>query len=589
MRITLEAFLALALAASAALAHADPPGRVGRLNYASGAVSFATADTPGQWMQAVLNRPLTGGDRLWTDRDARSELHVGSTAVRMAAQTSVDVLHLDDDRVQLRLPQGTLNVRVRELDHNDVVEIATPGGAVLLREPGSYRIGVDPRTNTTRVAVSFGRAEVATPAQTLTVPSGQAAVVPDGAPAAFELAGYAADDFDGWSAERDRREDRVESTRYVSRDMTGYEDLDQHGTWRTLPEYGAVWVPARVAPGWAPYRHGHWTWISPWGWTWVDDAPWGFAPFHYGRWVHVHDYWAWAPGPIARRPVYAPALVAFVGGSRWSVSAGSGPAVGWFPLGWREPYHPWYRASPTYVRNVNVTHVTNVTHIHNHVHRRRPEAVTVIPQQSFVSARPVARSRVSVGSAELARAEVIRERAPAEPTRASFAPERPGQRPPAHAAAPLVIPAAPAAAPTREPARTLAAPVRAPDRRDRVEQPERHAAPHRPADPQRAVEPQRPAEPQRARPEPPRRPEAHQRGELQRAERREARQEHRERAEQRPRAEVPAARSAAPAPAAAAPAAAAAALRPQTHVPRSDGASRAGRPPRENARRPPGP
>jgi hypothetical protein len=25
--------------------------------------------------------------------------------------------------------------------------------------------------------------------------------------------------------------------------------------------------------------------MSPWGWTWVDNAPWGFAPFHYGRWV----------------------------------------------------------------------------------------------------------------------------------------------------------------------------------------------------------------------------------------------------------------------------------------------------------------
>src|SRR5205085_11868393 len=140
---------------------------------------------------------------------------------------------------------------------------------------------------------------------------------------------------DRWSAERDRQEDRVASTRYVSPQMTGYEDLDRYGSWRTLPEYGAVWTPTRIAADWAPYRHGHWVWVSPWGWTWVDDAPWGFAPFHYGRWVWADSYWAWAPGRIAPRPVYAPALVAFVGGSHasLSISIGRGPAVGWFPLG----------------------------------------------------------------------------------------------------------------------------------------------------------------------------------------------------------------------------------------------------------------
>ena len=165
------------------------------------------------------------------------------------------------------------------------------------------------------------------------------------------------------------REDRVVSTRYVPEEMTGYEDLDQYGAWRTAPDYGAVWVPTAVPAGWAPYRSGHWVWVSPWGWTWVDSAPWGFAPFHYGRWVWLGNHWAWAPGRRIARPVYAPALVAFIGGSNFSVSVGVGsaPAVGWVPLGWREPYRPWYRASHAHVRNVNVTHVTNVTNITNNV------------------------------------------------------------------------------------------------------------------------------------------------------------------------------------------------------------------------------
>ena len=95
--------------------------------------------------------------------------------------------------------------------------------------------------------------------------------------------------------------------------MTGAEDLDRYGHWESHPEYGPIWTPPPWCPGWAPYRYGHWAWIGPWGWTWVDDAPWGFAPFHYGRWVMVGGRWCWAPGRYVARPVYAPALVAWIG------------------------------------------------------------------------------------------------------------------------------------------------------------------------------------------------------------------------------------------------------------------------------------
>jgi hypothetical protein len=457
MSARLKVIVAMLLFVCGAAAYADPPGRVARLNYSTGAVSFAPGEAPDAWVQAVLNRPLTAGDRLWADQTGRAELHIGSTAMRLGALTSVDVLNLDDDTLQVRLAQGSMNLRVRDLGQGETVEIATPAGAVLVRQPGSYRVTVEPQGDSARVLVNFGQAEVVTPLQTYTVPSSQAATVSASRGASFEVAAYAtADELDRWSAERDRREDRVPSTQYVSRDMTGYEDLDQYGTWRTLPDYGAVWVPTQVASGWAPYRTGHWVWVSPWGWTWVDDAPWGFAPFHYGRWVHTGGYWAWSPGAVVRRPVYAPALVAFVGGSNFSVSVTSGPAVGWFPLGWREPYRPWYRASESHVRQVNVTNVTNVTNITNvtnvrYVNRERPDAVTVVSRQAFVSARPVSQAALNVPRTELARAEVVRDRSPAEPVRASIAPERPGYRPPAFAASREVVSVtAPASAATRE-------------------------------------------------------------------------------------------------------------------------------------------
>src|SRR6516162_11593872 len=217
-----------------------------------------------------------------------------------------------------------------------------------------------------------------------------------------DVEGYPGDDdFDRWCYDRDNRWEHSQSARYVSDDVVGYEDLDEYGGWRPVPEYGTVWFPHTTIVGWAPYRYGHWVWVSPWGWTWVDDAPWGFAPFHYGRWAFANGVWLWVPGRVVERPVYAPALVAFVGGPRFSlsVSVGGGGGVAWFPLGPGEVYRPAYHVSEVYVRNINVTHVNvtniNVTNVNvtnvRYVNQNVQGAVTAVPQQAFVSARPVSR------------------------------------------------------------------------------------------------------------------------------------------------------------------------------------------------------
>src|SRR5258708_2846899 len=105
----------------------------------------------------------------------------------------------------------------------------------------------------------------------------------------------------------------AEAPRWVSPETRGYQDLGAEGAWTQPPSDGPVWSPANMPADWAPYRHGHWAYVEPWGWTWIDDASWGFAPFHYGRWARDHDRWGWYPGAVVERPVYAPALVAFVG------------------------------------------------------------------------------------------------------------------------------------------------------------------------------------------------------------------------------------------------------------------------------------
>lgn len=456
----LKLWFAAALLSAAPLAFADPPAQVGRLNFLQGTVSFAPAEANTDWAVAPLNRPITTGDRLWADRDGRAEFRVGPNAMRIAAMTSLDVLRLDDEVTHLRLAQGTLLVRLRRLDVGDSFEISTPSGAVLLTRPGLYRVAVDGSGMPTTVLVREGQADVLTGNAPLSVNASQSVTLSTTEPA-FGTAPVA-DEFERWAYARDNPSQPVVATRYVHPDMTGHEDLDNHGTWQSEPQYGNVWIPTAAAlpVGWAPYRYGRWVWVSPWGWTWVDNAPWGFAPYHYGRWVWLGHRWAWAPGPRAARPVYAPALVAFVGGHNWSVSVASGPSVAWVPLGWREPYIPWYRHSPRYVRNVNVTHVTNVTVINQYtnvnnvtrvryVNRDVPSATTVVTRDTFVRARHVHEARLDVPVRTLAAAQVTHAAPVTRPERQSLVATQPGARLPAAVAAREVIAAREPAPPAR--------------------------------------------------------------------------------------------------------------------------------------------
>jgi hypothetical protein len=402
----------LAAGALTLCAQDDPPSRVARLNFLEGSVSLQPSGQQ-DWTAATPNYPMTIGDHLWADDNARAELHIGSTAIRLAQRTAVAFLNLDDRMTQVRLSAGTINVTIRQLNDDESYEIDTPNSAVSLLRPGAYRIDADPDQQVTTVTVRGGDAEVTAAGAALPVHAQQAALItgsdqpntqvnPTGPP----------DDFDHWWMDRDNAFARRPPPRYVSPNMVGYEDLDQNGYWRDVPGYGPVWFPNAVAAGWAPYHNGHWVWVDPWGWTWVDDAPWGFAPFHYGRWAFVGGVWGWVPGPVYARPVYAPAMVAWVGGAGFGagLSFGVGGGVAWFALGPREAYIPSYHVSAVYVNRVNmveVTHinVTNVTNI-TYVNRTVPGAVVAVSRTDFAAARPVARVAVVVPAQMAASATV---------------------------------------------------------------------------------------------------------------------------------------------------------------------------------------
>lgn len=416
----------------------DPPSRVARLAYTSGNVSFNPAGTD-DWVAAVVNRPMTTGDKLWSDDGSRAELHLDSAVIRLSDHTGFSFLNLNDETTQLRLTEGALYLRVRRLGNDETFEVDTPNLAFSILRPGRYRINVNEAGDATIVTVRDGQGEVTGGGAAYTVHAREEGVFngTDQLDADIERTRENEDDFDQWCSERDLRDDHSASSRYVSDDVVGYEDLDEYGGWRMVPEYGNVWFPHTVVVGWAPYRFGHWVWIAPWGWTWVDDEPWGFAPFHYGRWVAVGGVWGWVPVPprpavvtVAYvRPVYAPALVAWVGGAHWGVgvAVGGAPAAGvaWFPLGPRDVYCPSYHVSQTYVTNVNVSNTTiinrtQVTNVYNNVYVNKtvnvtnvtyqnqtaPNAVTAVSHQAFVSAQPVHNNMIRAGQKEFASAPV---------------------------------------------------------------------------------------------------------------------------------------------------------------------------------------
>ena len=409
-RATLAVLVLLSvLGVSVALAddQSGQPGRVARLSYTDGSVSLQPAGVD-DWADATINRPLTTGDKLWTDQNSRAELDIGSAAIRLGSTTGLSFLNLDDQSAQLNVTAGTAIVHMRDLGENQSFEIDTPNVAVLLQSPGDYRVEVNDSGNSTVVKVSNGDAQVSATGQTVPLHTQQALAFNGTDQVTADQASVGAPDaLDSWSIDRDHRAEQAEAqaSQYISPDVAGADDLAQYGTWDSTPEYGDVWTPTAVPVGWSPYQDGRWVWVSPWGWTWVDAAPWGFAPFHYGRWAYRGTRWCWVPGPRQVRPVYAPALVAWVGSP--------GASVGWFPLGPREAYG-----------------VNNITYMN----RNRPGAVVTVSQDVFTSARPISGHTMRIPANELSRFDARGVSPAIAPVRESVLGRRPDmnvRRPPA--------------------------------------------------------------------------------------------------------------------------------------------------------------
>lgn len=419
----------------------EPPGRVARVGYAYGKLSFADAGS-NVWTSLLPNRPLSTGDSIMVPELGKAELQVGANTLRVNANTRLSFIQLDDDNTQISLSQGSLVVRVRALQERENFEINTPNLRFLIQEPGEYRINANDYDNTSTVIVRRGVGVAQGDRDVITLRAGETTRFSGTNLNHTQITRTSAyDTFDQWAMDRDRAEENSISARYVPRDMVGYQQLDEYGNWDTHVEHGAIWYPRGVSSGWAPYRDGHWVWVSPWGWTWVDRSPWGFAPYHYGRWTYVGRRWGWVPGRWEHhhRAVYAPALVAFIGRGNVQVgiSIGSqrhhdfGPSVSWFPLGPGEVYRPHYHHSDRYIRHLNQNIVVNNTTIiqNNHYDYRNQhvrDAVTSVSTQTFVRGDHVFPRSTSMTPAQIKNMHVVQENLNLQPEKNNrFGDERP--------------------------------------------------------------------------------------------------------------------------------------------------------------------
>jgi hypothetical protein len=406
-----------AVAPTAQAADAPTPEQVAsdqtppRLSFVDGQVSFWRPGAQ-DWAQAQVNTPLAPGDQLSTGSPGTLELQIGVHAfVRGRVNTQIGLENQEPDFLQFKVTAGSAAFDLRGLEPGQMVEVDTPNAAFTIEHPGYYRVEVAGE-RTSFITRRTGRATVI-PASGEAVgiaPSEEVVIEGTASP---QVASYVApkfDDWDKWNYARTNALLDAVSARHVSPGTYGVSDLDRYGSWRVVPEYGSVWVPTAVQPGWAPYSTGSWTQDPSYGWTWVDTAPWGWAPYHYGRWVSVGGFWAWAPGPVVARPVYAPALVAFFGGPSVQVGLSiGGPVVGWVALGWGEPLVPWWgregfihRPSwngwdgPRVVNNTVITNTTvvNVQNINVYRNSSVQNAVVVVNENRF-GRGPITSARVA--------------------------------------------------------------------------------------------------------------------------------------------------------------------------------------------------
>lgn len=310
-----------------------------RLSLAEGDVQVKTEDTK-DWSPAAINLPLRAGDRLWVPAGGRAEVEGrNGTTIRLDAETSVEILTLENEAAQFYLSLGQIYVEVFE-PGRATLQIDTPVAAVRVYEEATFNLGLTPEGET-ELAVFRGTlfAEKQDGGETR-VDEGKLLLL-DARRAELSPLGPV-DDWEKWNRERDRqRASWRDNARYLPPELAGYgPQLNSYGHWEETLAYGHVWTPTEQLPeNWAPYRHGRWVWLRG-DYVWVAQEPWGWMPYHYGRWSYIPTVgWCWVP-PAAGAVYWGPGYVGWVETPTY---------IGWVPLAPGETYYGYGSFGPNSV------------------------------------------------------------------------------------------------------------------------------------------------------------------------------------------------------------------------------------------------
>jgi hypothetical protein len=398
---------------------------VARISFMTGNVSVRRGDS-GEMVAAIINAPLTVGDRVVTAEGARAEVQLDfANVLRIGPSTEIRLSELQQGRYQIQISTGTSSFRVLR-DSDAQVEISTPSVAVHPLRKGIYRVSVTADGTTEITVRGGGDSEVVSPGGAEPLHAGHTMLARGSAndPEFQTVPLINGDDFDSWAASRDKMMEGARSPQNVNRGAFGTEDLDQYGQWQSdpgNPSYGNVWVPQQ-GPGWAPYQCGRWVWMDFYGWTWVGCEPWAWAPYHYGNWYYGGLGWAWYPGAIAAPLFFRPALVGFFGFGAPGVGVGFGfgfgfGSLGWVPLAPGERFVPWYgagfygHAMAPFIARGNLTGFYRNASV--------TTGVTAMRAGEFGRAGVSASTMVRPSAMEMAHVGSVRGQVPASPSRES--------------------------------------------------------------------------------------------------------------------------------------------------------------------------
>jgi hypothetical protein len=406
-------------AAAAPSAAPAPPARVGRVSLISGKVAFRSLGET-LWSDAAVNDPVSTGASLRTDPQARAEIRIGADTIDLAESTEIRIADLDDRAAEIAIGRGRIDLDIPRLAAGESIQIDIPRGGVWLLRPGRYDVDAGTGDEPPRLAAFTGGARFVGGGLDLPIKAGNALLLTGPGMAATAIEPATADEFARWCGSRAIDATKLAAPYFVSPAMTGFSELDAAGRWHAGATSGEVWAPNSVPADWAPFRDGHWRRVAPWGWTWIDDQRWGFAPSHYGRWGFADGHWAWAPGMFAAHPVYAPAVVAFLGtpGVGLSYADGTGPAIAWFPLAPGEAYWPSYTNDLDAIRALNRGDVAQLSMIRLRTDGEPPAEIadahfanrqfaSVVPRPVFVAGQAVAPALLQLPPARLQNAPAI--------------------------------------------------------------------------------------------------------------------------------------------------------------------------------------